>query len=1035
MKIADLSVRRPVLVSVLFIAMCLFGVVAYMKLPIDLFPEIELPVITVVTTYSGASAEDVEKKITEPLEMAFGRLRHLEEMSATSREGLSAVSLRFGFGTDLDEAANDIRQYLEMVSRYLPEDADKPLLIQIDMSMFPVLIFAVTSSTGNVVQYRDFVEDNILDPLKRLEGVGSVMLFGAPEFQVNVEVRRDQMDRFGISMEQLTRAVQMENFSMPSGSMDEGVTHLLVRMPAEFSTLAEMEEMIVARRGDSVVRLKDVAVVSRNLRDTTEVVRVDGMATVAGGIMKQSDANVVDVADAAKKEIERLQATLPSHMTIVPVVDTSVFIRDMMDNLMSTLLLAVGLVVLVVLLFLREFRSSLIVGMALPGSMIIAFFALYVAGFTMNVISMMAMVLAIGMVVDNAIVVLEIVTRHLEWGKSSRAAAMIGTDEVGPAITSSTLTTMSVFGPMVFVSGLISILFNQLAFVVCVTIGASLFVAVTLTPMLCGLLLKRRKATAPGTEGQATWLERGYRRIITWTLDHRLAVVLLSLGIVATTFIFIGQVGVDFMPPADQGEINITVKLPIGTALEETKRVAEVLTEELRKQPEVEHVFYRAGASEDPMAAVMGGESGSHVAMIAARLTRPSQRTRSDLQIAEIARARAATMKEVVGFTVQSGGMDRLFTGNAKPITYEVRGKDLKVMTEAALEIRDIMMNVQGVKDVSADIPELVPELRYQIDREEASRRMVPVASAGMALRNALTGDPIGKFRGTGEDLNVVIRYREQDRQDVEKLKKVQAVSLTGELVSLGDLGTFDDLRTPLEIKRKDKERVIAVGGNQEGRALGDISKEIESKMRAAGLYSRRDVAIVAGGNLEQQRESFEALGIALLLGAILVYLVMAAQFESFLDPFLIIFSMPFAFTGAFLLLAATGTTLSLPAFLGLIILLGVVVNNAIVLVDYVNLLRYRQGMPLREALETAGERRLRPVLMTTLTTVVGLIPMAMESGEGSEFWRPLGLTTVGGLTVSTLVTLVLVPVLYSLFERFRRRRTPDEEPTPSPEV
>ncbi len=1027
MKIVEVSVRRPVLVSVVFVVVLLFGIASLRWLPIDMFPDIEMPVISVITVYKGASAEDIEEKVTKVIEDSVGSVENLDEVTSTSQENISVVTLKFNYGADLGQAAADIRQGLEMAKINLPEDIDSPMLFQMDVSKFPVMVFAVVSDSGDVRLLRDYVEDNIFDPLERVPGVGSVVAFGVPEFQLIIEVNRDAMKHHGLSLEAIKDALQAENFSIPAGTLEDGVVAFTVRMPAEFRSVDEVEHMIVRKVGDSAVRLGDVAFVRRDIQEVKDATRIDGLRAIAGGIMKQSDANIVDIADGVEAKMTEISKTLPPDLHIIKIMDSSRFIRLMINNLFQTLLIAMGLVVLVVLLFLRRFRSSLIIAMSLPMSLIIVFFGLYAAGYTLNIISMMALILGIGMVVDNAIVVLESITRKIEEGVPRKQAAIEGTREVGGAIMASTLTTISIFGPMIFISGLVAQMFGQLAFVMSLTIGASLFVALTLTPSMGARLLrpgrgKQRKAGDGSGEKLARY-ERAYRAILRWSLSHRTVVLIASISVAATTFYFISNVGFDFMPATNQGEIQMTVELPLGTGVKITTEVSQFLSAEIKKKiPEVEHVFFRAGASEQGMSSVMGGKSGSHIATIMVRLKNYSERTRTDAEIQEVVRGIAAQRQEIVRLVISSGGMSRIFSGGDKPLTVEVQGADLEKITSTARQVEEVMGSIDGAVGVTAEVPEMMPEIRYTIDRDKAAKKLVLAAMAGVALRTALNGDIVGRFRGQNDDIDIMLRYRPQDRVTIEDLKMVTVRSLNGASVRLGEIGTFDDGQTPLSISRKNKERLIKVGGMKGNRALGDIENDLDEELAAAGLDHVEGVSIGKGGDFKQQKETFEALIWALILGILLVFLVMAAQFESYLDPFIIFFSIPFAFTGSFLLLLLTHQTLSLPSFLGLIVLVGVVVNNAIVLVDYANLLRREKGMDTREAIITAGTRRLRPVLMTAMTTVFGLAPMAIASGEGSGTWKPLGIAAVGGLSMSTVVTLVLIPVLYSLFDKLRVR-------------
>jgi len=1018
-----------VLTTVVYLVAILFGGVAYYLIPIDIFPEIELPVISVITAYQGAGAEDIEKRVTKPMEESLGSIKNLDELIATSSEGVSAVSLKFDFGTDLTDMAADVRQYVDMAKRRLPEDIDPPMIFQMDMSQFPIMMLGIVSSSGDVRQEREWVDDFVAEPLRRIPGVGAVVMFGAPEMEVRVELDRDKLRRHDLSLEQVAQRISAENYATPAGSMEEGVLDLTVRVPAEFDNFDQMEDMIVSARGAAVVRLREVGTVIRDLQDIRGAGNVDARPALICGVMRQSGANTVKVADAVNAGIERVRKTLPKHMSIIQYVDNSMFIRRMMDNLMTTMVMALIMVSAVVFIFLRRWRPSIIVAVALPTSSIVAFFALYLMDYTMNMISMMAITLGIGMVVDNAIVVMENITRHVdEFGRDAKGAAVEGTREVGGAIIGSTLTTCAVFGPLVFVSGLISVLFNQLAMVVTLTIGASLLVALTLTPMMCGRMLKPAGKQVGDKLFDA--IDTGYSKIIGWALRHRAIVLLAAVMLAGTTFYFAKRTGGDFMPESDSGQIQISIELPVGSAASETRSVAEMLAKELMAQPEVRHVGFRYGSQGQGFAVAFGGRQGSHIASLSAQLVPLAERTRSDTDVADGIRKKLKAMHQIVRADVTVGDvMSRLASGGAKPITYEIRGSDLAAMSEAAKQVKEIIASVDGAKDVTADLPDWAPELRYTIDRDKAARRQVTAASAGAALRGAITGVRAGTYRGGAEDLDITVRYAAPGRTDVEALKKVQVMSMTGRLVSLDEIGSFSDQQTPLQIKRKDKQRVIAVGANRVGRAIGEISGDIEKKLLESGLYSRHDIAINVAGDVQQQRETSQGLVIALLLGLVLVFLVMAAQFESYLDPFVILFSVPFSFTGAFLALAVAGESLSVPAFLGMIILIGIVVNNGIVLVDYVNRMRDEHGMPMFEAVVLTARRRLRAILMTAITTIVGVVPMVFGTGEGSSFWRPLGLATFGGLTLSTAVTLILIPVMYSLFEFARKRRFKTPEP------
>lgn len=1019
MIISDIAVRRPVLVSVIFIAIALFGAVSFRMLPLDMFPEIEPPVMSIITAYPGASADEVEEKVTEIMEENLGAVSELKNITSTSKENVSVVTLQFEFDTDLVEAANEVRQNLEFAKMLLPKDIDPPILFQFDTSKFPVIMLGVTSDRGTVLEDRDFIEERILDPLKRVPGVGSVVIWSAPREQLHVEVDRVRLAAYGMTVGQVAAVIGAENFSIPAGHLTVGPQEFSVRMPAEFETLEDLESVALSRGGGAVVRLSDVATVTMGHQEVREVSRVDGAGAIIGGVQKKAGGNTVEISTRVQEELVKIEAELPDHLHIVPILDTSLFVRRMIDSLSQTLIIAASLIVVVVFVFLGRLRASLIVALTVPASLLIVFSGMQGAGYSLNAISMMAMCLAIGMVVDNAIVVLENITRHLAAGKSPREAARIGAAEVGGAVMASTLTTVSVFVPLVFVGGLVGIMFGELAFVISVTIGGSLFVALTLTPAFCSFLLKGGEPgfLARQVDRSMALLERLYGRILAGALRHRFLTVAGALGILVATGQLIAAVGTDFMPQQKSGEVRVNAELPVGTSVEETAAVGELLAEELRAQPDVVVTQFRAGTSALAFSTAMGGKEGSNIVQVTARLKPFAESEQSDVEVADHMREFARSIPQITNFTVQAGSsVSALLRGMAKPVTIELSGSSFEDLGTAAREIEELLAGTPGTVDVSADLLETRPELRFEFDRHRASRLGVSAAQAGVALRSALFGQETTKYRGGDEDADILVRLRDADRNSAVDLAQVEVNSMLGGTVRLGDVGKLVEADSPIEIKRKNKQRTLTVGAGVKDRPLGDVAADVERGL--ADLELPRGVSYRFGGDVEEQRDTFEGIMVALVLGALMVYLVMAGQFESFRDPFVIIFAIPFSITGAFLFLLLTNTTLSLPAFLGLVVLLGVVVNNAIVLVDYVNMLRREEDMPTLEALQAAGERRLRPVLMTTITTVFGMIPLALATGEGSELWYPMGRAALGGMIVSTLVTLVLVPVLYALLHR-----------------
>ncbi len=1018
MNWTKLAVKRPVLVTVVFVAVALFASYAATLLPIDRFPEIEPPVISVVTSYPGADSRDVEDKVTEPIEESLSGVAELDEISSTSRQNVSVVTLEFDFETDLDAATADVRQQLEFATQDVPEAVEEPMVFRVDTSSFPILILGVTSSRGDVLENRRLIEDRLADPLKRISGVGSVSIFGGPEKQVQVEVDQRRLRAHHLTMPEVGQAIGAENVSVPAGELDVGPDMFSARMPAEFESLEEMRQMIVTRQGDSVVRLDDIATVSMDLEQYRQANEVDGEQSISVGVMKQSDANTVAVASDVEQRVEELASNLPEHFEVTTVRNNSTFIERMIGNLTDTVLIAALAVTLVVLVFLGEWRSSLVVALALVGSSLLVFLLMYLQDYSLNLISMMAMCLAIGIVVDNSIVVIENINRHLEQGASAPKAALIGSREVGTAILASAMTTLSIFLPLIFVTGMIGIFFGQLAVVMATMVVSSLIVALTLTPSAAGQVL--RSGDEISADSGPTVFERiedVYERIADGALAWRWPIVVAAGGILAGTVFLVGMVGFDFMPQQNEGTLRVTAEMPVGTNYQTSVEVGRELLEPFRDHPLVERTQIQAGSSSEGAGAALGGDSGEHILQTTFRLVPITEREVDDRGFADEVREVADRIPQIEDLSVNFGQGNAL-GGGGKPVTVELLADNLDKLESAARTVESIVEQTDGTADVSAELIERRPELRYELDRERATRFGVKAAQAGTALRNAFYGQVTTRYRGGEEDLDIFLRFREGDRRDASDIEDIEVRGSDGQTVRLGAIGEAVRGESPIAIERLSEQRMISVGANTTGRALGDITADLERGIAEADLPP--EVSMQFGGDIEEQREAFGGLQFAILLGVILVYLVMAGQFESFLDPFVIIFAVPFAMTGGLLALIGTGTTLSVPAFLGLIILVGIVVNQAIVLVDYINLLRAEYGFELREGIVKGARRRLRPIVMTTMTTAAGMTPLAFASGEGSSFWEPIGRAALGGVLFSLLVTLVLIPVVYFLTERFR---------------
>jgi len=1036
MKLPELGVRRPTAVLMLFFGVLLLGAVAYVQLPIDLMPEIEPPSIMVVTTYPGASAKDVEQQVTKVIENELSIVSDLDEITSNSKDNLSVVSCKFAYGTNLDEASNEMRDNLEFAKRRLPDDADRPMIFKFSSSMVPILFIGFTAEQS-AMRLHKIVEKQVVDPLKQVTGVGAVQVFGGLKRQINVHLDRLRMEATGVSIEQVQRLLAAANLEVPAGSVKVGPMELAIRLPGEFGTVDQIRSLEVKLDKSGLVHLRDIARVEDGFAEERRDISIDGRPGMIILVQKRSGYNTTEVCDAAGKSLATIAKGLPPDVQYHLIMDSSDFIKRSISNLQEAVLWGAFFVALVTLAFLRRPAPSLIIVLTIPFSLIIAFIYLFVAGQTINMMSMASLAIAIGMVVDNAIVIVENITTHMDRGVRPREAAMFGASEVGVAISASTFTTVVIFVPLMFVPGIVGIIFRQLGAVISITMLASLFTALTLTPMLCSKLLRR----SPGAgerqrNGVAQRLlrlsERGfdravraYRRVIGWALAHRPVVLLVGISSLIGALFLVPGLGTEFFPAEDTGELSMTAELRVGTRVKETARVAEDLREALVRiaGDALQNSFYRAGESEGGIASAFGEKEGSHIAVIGAKLVPMLQRTVSSRQIVrELADYASAHHPEIVKLSTLAGSpIEQLILSSGKPISIQILGEDLAQTARLAEQIKTIMASTPGAVDPTISLDMGKPEVQIVVDRAKAASLGLSIANVGLALRSYFYGHSPTEYREHGDEYDVFVRLDERDRRTIEDIRHVPVESMLKKAIPLG---TFADVRQalgPVEIHRKNQTRLVTVDADSYGRSVGEVYRDIDRQIQQH-IDLPQGVSLQTGGVIKELLASFHWLYVALALGVILVYMVMAAQFESLLHPFVILFAIPFSFVGVAVSLVLTGQTINVVSLIGAIMLIGIVVNDAIVLVDYTNLLRKR-GVELFEAARTAAAQRLRPVLLTTITTVCGMMPLALSRGEGSEVWKPLGVTMIGGLLLATLVTLVLVPVLYSLVEQWRQQR------------
>lgn len=1018
MKLTELSVRRPVTTLMAFLAVSLLGLVSLRMLPVDLLPKMEPPAISVITNYPGASAEDVEDKVTRHIENQLSVVGNLETITSISAEGQSVVTCQFKWGTDLDEAANDIRDRLEVVKRLLPEDAERPMLFKFSTSMIPILFIGFTAEESYPRLYQ-FVDRFVANRIKTVPGVGSVGLVGGLEREIQVRLDRERLNAYGLTPAHIAQAIASSHFNLPAGRISLGKTEYVIRVLGEVEEPKEFERVVVDWRNGSPIYLRDVAEVRDTHKERRAYVRINGRDALMMMVQKQTGANTVEVSRRVKEKLKELSKNFPPDVEYMVLRDSGQDIMLSIRNLSSSLWWALMTVAAVVFFFLGRVIASFIIVLTIPFSLVVTFFLLYLLGMTINVISLSSVVISMGMVVDNAIVVLENITRKKQEGLGPTEASIEGTAEVGTAIMASSLTTIAVFLPLVFMKGLSGIMFKDMALVITSAILCSLLTALTVTPMLSSRLMRQREDKAFFTQRVIGALESLYSYLLERALTRPKVTIAISLGLLASTLFMFKYIGREFLPREDRSHVGIDVELPVGTRVEETDLVIKEIEKIIRQRvPEAEAVFVRCGSEEGGLSRAFGSKAGSHIGHIGIRLLEKGKRERSSFEIADLLRREIRAIPGVVKLTVMTEQpMARLLMGGSRALSLELMGDDLEELYRFSQELKRALEGIKGIRDVWVDYERYAPEVHVLIDKEKASALGLTVERIAQGLRSLFYGYEATRFLEAGGEYRVLLRLKELQRQDLKDIAEAPIALPRGGVIPLRNVAKVEVKQGPLEIYRKDQMRVIRVEANVYGRSLGEVAKEVDQTLKK--LNPPMGVTVKWGGQVKEQQKSFRELTMLFLLGVVLVYMVMASQFESLRQPFVIMASVPFLSIGVGMALLLGKATMSMVSLIGMVMLVGIVVNNAIVLVDYTNLLR-RKGMTVLQAVHQGGVRRLRPILMTALTTMGGVLPMVLRGGEGSESWRPLGLTVFGGLFSSTLITLFLVPLLYYLMERRR---------------
>ena len=1012
------SVKKPIMTALVYVAIAIIGVFSLMKLPIDLFPDFGENTIMVFTVYPGASAADVENNISKPLENVLNGLSDLKHITSTSKENYSIIYLQFEYGVDIDVATNDVRDKLDMASSALPDEANTPFLFKFGMDDFPIMMLSVQSNESTSALYK-ILDDKVASPLSRIGGVGTVSISGAPEREVEVYCDPYKLEAYNLTIESIAAVIAGENRNLPLGTMDIGSSTYTMRVVGEYPDAKLMNDIVVGSYNNKNVYLRDVAVVKDTLQERMQEVYNNGVRGAMIIIQKQTGANSVQISNKVLERLPEIQKNLPSDVKLGIIANTSESIVNTINNLEESILVILILVVLVVLFFLGRWRATFIVAIVIPVSLVASFIYLIVTGNSLNIISLSSISIAIGMVVDDAIVVLENVTTHIERGTKPKSAAVFATSEVSLSVIATTLVLLAVFLPLTFLKGQAGILFKQLGWIVTIA-------ALSLTPMLCSLMLKSNpnRGRFFGTiykpvEKFLNWLDRAYGAMLSWCVSHRIIVISTLFAVFIGSVALVKFIPTEFFPTQDMARMSVRVKLPIGTRVETSKDFAFAFVERMRKEfPEIIMMNFAVGQPDDDNAFGMMQENGTHILSFNIKLTKKTQRERSISEIADKFRSYLKEYPEIETYTVSTGGGG---AGGQSSVDIEIYGYNFDETNAFAAEIAERMRHVPGCTQVNISRDPYASEIQIEFDREKLAENGLSLTTAASYVRNRFNGYTASYYREDGEEYNIRVRYAPEFRESVENIENILVYNSSGVGVRIKDLGNVVEKMNPPTIARKDRERIVTVSCIVGKDAV--LSEIVDAaKVELEQMDKPSDIDYIIGGTWEDQQEAFADMYTLMVLIVLLVYIVMAAQFESFTYPFVIMFSIPFAFTGVFIGLAVTNTALGVMALVGVLMLIGIVVKNGIVLIDYTILCRER-GATVRDAVVTAGKSRLRPILMTTLTTVIGMIPLAVDKGEGAEMWNAMGMTVAWGLSVSTVVTLVLIPLLYSVFADFGERR------------
>ena len=1037
MAIYKTAINKPITTGLIFVAVIVLGLFSLSRLPIDQMPEMDPPYVTVMTTYAGANASDIETNITKLIENTLNSVDGLKNITSTSQDNISVVILEFEWGSNIDESMNDVRSYLDMVYDNLPDGVTRPMILKINSSAMPIIVYGITAEESYPGLDR-ILEDNVVNELNRIDGIGNISVSGAPERYVYIDLDPKQLDAYGIPLELVGQAIAANNLDLASGTVKMGKEQYQMRVKGEYVESSEIADIVVTTTmTGKQIFVRDLATVRDTIKDLSLDEKIDARDGARLVITKQTGANTVAIAKEVRAMMEDIQKTLPPDIRIITIRDGSEDIINAIKGLSDSIFYALLFVILVVLVFLGNWRSTIIIALTIPISLVTSFIYLMLTDSSLNIISLASLTVAIGMVVDDAIVVLENITKHIERGENPREAAICATNEVWTSVIATTLVLVAVFVPLTMLTGMMGIFFKELGWIVTIVVCVSTLTAITLIPMLSSKILKERpfflnkedEEAYQRKQNRKIWnryfnpafnaIEKWYADLLRWCLKHKRVTLLIALGFFILSIVpfATGRIGMDFMKEQDNGQISVTAELQRGTRIEETLKTARHMEQDVYSLlgDNVEAISTSAGSSDDASISALFNNTTNNKISMTVRCTKKYNRDITIFDMQETLRKCFAEYPEIVTYQVTQGGMGG-GGGNNNSLSVEIYGYDFDQTTAFTQELkRRIEQNVPGARDTKISRDEDRAELKITLDKQKLALHGLNESTVAMYVRNRVNGMSAGYLKEDGEEYNIVVRLKEDYRSSITDIEQLSIPTATGKIIKLQELAKVEEYWCPPNIERKNRQRYLTLTVMPYKTSLQKLAMGVQQELNEMDIPS--DIHVSLAGNYKDQQDSTRDLGILAAMILMLVYIVMASQFESFSKPFIIMFSIPFAISGAAMMLFFTNTNLDMIGMLGLVLLIGIVVKNGIVLVDYINLMRER-GIPLYEAIAVSGQSRLRPVMMTAFTTILGMIPMATSKAEGSELWTTMGLVVIGGLTVSTFVTLIVVPVLYGVFNR-----------------